>query len=54
MKIKYIGDAPAMSYILGVVEPGKVYEVKMEQGLKLLTGPFVEVKHIKKTIKDGE
>ena len=54
MKVKYIGDAPAISYIIGVVEPGKIYDVKMEHGLKLLTGPFVEVKQIKKTIKDGE
>ena len=55
MKVKYVGDATAMSYILWVVEPGKVYEVKMEQGLKLITGPFIEIKQEKKIIKkDGE
>lgn len=55
MKVRYIGDAPAMSYILGVVEPGKIYEVKMEHGIELCTGLFVEVKQEKKVVKkDGD
>jgi hypothetical protein len=55
MKIRYIGDAPAMSYILGKVEPGKIYEIKKEDGLKLIGGLFEEVKQEKKIIKkDGD
>lgn len=54
MKVKYIGGATAMSYILGVVEPGKIYEVKKEHGLKLCAGLFEEVKEKKITKKDGE
>jgi len=54
MKVKYIGDAKAMSYILGIVEPGKIYEVKMKDGVELCTGNFIEVKEVKKIKKDGD
>jgi len=54
MKVKYVGDAPAMSYILGVVEPGKIYIIDKKHGLELCTGLFVEVKQVKKSVKKEE
>lgn len=51
MKVKFIGGAPAMSYILGPVEPGKIYDIDKKHGMELCTGNFVEVKEVKKQIK---
>jgi hypothetical protein len=54
MKVKYVGDAPAMSYILGEVQPGEVYEIDNKHGLELIAGLFVEVKQVKKVVKKEE
>jgi len=54
MKVKYVGDAPAMSYILGEVQPGKVYTIDKKHGLELIKGLFVEVKQVKKSVKKEE
>ena len=52
MKVRYIGETHAISYILGKVEPGKTYIIDKEHGLELLTGLFEEVKQTKKDIKE--
>ena len=52
MKVRYIGDAPAMSYILGMVEPNKVYVIDKKHGLELCRGLFTEVKQMKGVKKE--
>ena len=54
MKVKYIGDTIAMSYILGMVKPGETYTIDKEHGLLLLNGLFEEVKQTNKIVKKEE
>lgn len=55
VKLKYIGDAQGMNYILGIVEPNKIYDVKEEYVAGLLGGPFIKVKEVVvKNKKDGD
>lgn len=54
MKIRYIGDAPTMNYIIGRVEPKEEFELKKEIALKLLATELFEEVVVKKAVKKEE